>query len=202
MRNDGRSVLRPVPVDASVDLFREFANLAFRSASHRRSTSARAARRRATAPYRRSTAPWFRSARQSACRGSGSRNPCSRRAGLVGSLRRIREKAQRPQRRDHGLASEDVAAFGPDHVGSQAETDGRGAGERRRGIAIRHKPVLLVRRVPEKTESAALEIVNDRIAVAHGVIHSGAFDDDARHALLCGSRDADAERDAHAERGA
>ena len=103
---------------------------------------------------------------------------------LVGSLRGVREEAQRAQRAQPRLAARDEAALRADHVGRQGEADAGGAGERRRRIAIRREAVLLVGRVPEEAESAPLEVVDDGIAVALGIVHTGAFDDDAGDALL------------------
>ncbi len=105
-------------------------------------------------------------------------------AGLCGTHRRVREKAQRAQRPQPCLAARHEAPLGADHIGGQREADTGSAGERRRGIAVRREAVLLVRRVPEEAEGAPFEIVDDGIAVALGIVHAGALDDDAGEALF------------------
>ncbi len=72
------AVLRPPPVDAAIQRIGEFAQLDFVRRVRGEVHALRSARRRSAARCRSSTAPSARRARRSACRGSGSRNPCSR----------------------------------------------------------------------------------------------------------------------------
>src|SRR5690606_15806957 len=47
--------------------------------------------------------------------------------------------------------------------GREPEADRRDARKRRRRPAVRHQPVLRVRRLPEEVERAALEILEERV---------------------------------------
>ena len=102
-------------------------------------------------------------------------------AGLIGPLWQGCEEPQRRQYPRPGPAPRNEATLGADHVSGESKSDRGDAGEGRRRIAIRDHAVLFACGVPEKAERAALQVVDDRVAILDRIEFARPLDDDTGH---------------------
>ena len=172
----GRTHLRPLPVDAAVDLLCEVADLRF---LRLRAVEIGLAEKR-TRQEQRSV-----DGRELAVVEALARLHVEEvieealvagRATAVGTLRRAAEEAER---RKHPLPrrlARDITALDADRISSQPEADRGHTGKRRSRITIRDQAVFRVGGVPEIMERALFEFANEGIEdraqrLEHGMDH-------------------------------